>query len=256
MRALVLCAGFGRRLGGLCQDSPKPLLEVGGLPIVEHILRRLGQHGVQEAFVNLHYRAEQFPPRLGDGRRFGFPIRYLHEEAPLGTGGTARDLLAQVGVGGDLLVHYGDILTDHDLGALLRQHRAGSAWATLLLHRRPHSNSHAVLEPDGRVSRFVERPAVPPSFEEARPPWVFSGVCVLSPACAAALPARPELDLPRDVFPSLAEEGRLQGQPLAGHRVAVDSPERLQAARDAWAGGQFRPWESSHKEEPWPPPHS
>ena len=104
VKALVLCAGFGRRLGSLCQDSPKPLLEVGGLPIVEHILRRLGQHGVEEVFINLHYRAEQFPARLGDGGRFGFPLRYLHEPAPLGTAGTARDVLARVD--GDLLVHY------------------------------------------------------------------------------------------------------------------------------------------------------
>ena len=103
MIALVLCAGFGRRLGDLCRTLPKPLLEVGGRPIVEHILHRLRRHGVREVYINLHHRAELFPERLGDGSRFGLTIHYLPELAPLGTAGTARNVLARVDQ--DLLVH-------------------------------------------------------------------------------------------------------------------------------------------------------
>lgn len=232
MRALVLCAGFGTRLGALCAHTPKPLLEVGGRTIVEHILLQLARHGFDHVVINVHHQAEAFPARLGDGARYGVRLEYVHEAQPLGTAGTTRALAPQLSAGEDLLVHYGDILTDHDLGALLRQHRRQQAAATMLLHQRAGSNSFAELEGDGRVRRFLERPAQMPITEA--PPWVFSGICLVSAACAQSLPGN-AFDLPRDVFPGLARAGRLYGQPLAGGRWAIDSPERLAAARAAWA---------------------
>jgi NDP-sugar pyrophosphorylase family protein len=252
VNALVLCAGFGRRLGALGENRPKPLLEVGGIAIVEHILWRLSAQGFTRVFINLHYRAEEFGPRLGDGSRFGLELHYRFEPAPLGTGGTARDVLADLGE--ELLVHYGDILTDHDLRQLVDQHHRSPAWATVLLHQRPGSNSAVMLEEDGRISRFVERPSQPLPPEQ-RPIWSFSGVGVLSPVALAALPQRSPLDLARDLFPDLAAAGRLYGQQLAGHRQAIDSPERLQAAQDDWALGRFRPF-GSHQEELCQPRHS
>ena len=159
MNALVLCAGFGKRLGFLCESLPKPLLEVGGISIVEHILWRLSTQGFTRVFINLHYRAEEFAPRLGDGSRFGIELHYRFEPVPLGTGGTTRDLLAELGE--EILVHYGDILTDHDLRGIVRQHRRSSAWATLLVHQRAGSNSIVTLDDDQRISRFVERPEMP-----------------------------------------------------------------------------------------------
>ncbi len=240
MKALVLCAGFGTRLGALCDDRPKPMLEVGGIPIVEHIVRQLAGAGFADIIINLHYRAEQFPAHLGDGARFGVHIEYRLEETPLGTAGTSRQLLAELGE--DLLVHYGDILTNHDLQALVRQHRRTGAAATALLHQRPGSNSFAQLDERDRITRFVERPQTPPG-EDSRAVWAFSGICVLAPGCQSLLSALPGgmvLDLPRDLFPTLARQRSLFGQRLHGYRCAVDSEARLQAARSAFAAGEFR----------------
>lgn len=240
MKALVLCAGKGTRLGDLCTDRPKPLLDVGGSAIVEHILVRLARHGISEVYVNLHHHASAFPAQLGDGARWGVKLHYLHEATPLGTGGTTRDLLERLDE--DLLVHYGDILTEHDLGALVAAHRRRGAQATVLLHQRAGSNSFARLDADDRVTAFYERPAVMPA-PGAGKPWVFSGICVLSPACAGVLRAAgapgSALDLPRHLFETLAAQGGLFGQRLSGYRCAVDSQERLEAARRAYAGGQF-----------------
>lgn len=242
MNALVLCAGFGKRLGPIGAEAPKPLLEVGGAPIVEHILRRLALAGVRDVFLNLHYRAEEFAPRLGDGAACGVKLTYRYEPVPLGTLGTSRNLLEETNA--DLLVHYGDIITDHDLGALVAQHRARGAAATILLHDRPGSNSFARLADDDRVVEFIERPETPPDAAGA-PAWAFSGICVLSPDCLTALSAAAEheavLDLPRDLFPALARAGRLFGHRLAGYRCAIDSVARLEAAREAFATGRIRP---------------
>jgi mannose-1-phosphate guanylyltransferase len=240
VKALVLCAGFGTRMGDLCADAPKPLLQVGGSAIVEHILRRLAGHGFRDVLVNLHHRAEQFEPRLQRGQRFGVQLRYLHEPAPLGTAGTSLQVLAEGTE--DLLVHYGDILTDHDLFALWQQHRTTGAAATILVHQREGSNSAVKLGADGRVTQFLERPRQPPD-DDGQPTWVFSGICVLSPAALPALGDRPgpaPLDLPRDVFPALVEQGVLFAQPLAGFRCAIDSQARLESARAAFGQGRVR----------------
>ena len=242
MKALVLCAGKGTRLGAVCVDRPKPLLDVGGAAIVEHILLRLARHGFAEVYLNLHHQAAAFPAHLGDGARFGLRLHYLHEAAPLGTAGTSLALLARLGE--DLLVHYGDILTEHDLGALAAAHRRTAATATALLHQRAGSNSFALLDKDDRVTTFLERPAVMPVAADQKS-WVFSGVCMLSPACLDVLPVPTSagsdalLDLPRDLFQPLAVQGKFFGQRLVGYRCAVDSQERLEAARRAYAGGQF-----------------
>jgi NDP-sugar pyrophosphorylase family protein len=237
VKALVLCAGFGRRLGALTRDRPKPLLEVGDHTIAEHILEGLASRGCTDVWINLHHHAAQFPARLGDGSAFGVRIHWILETEPLGTAGTVASLRAELG-DEPLLVHYGDILTDHDLGALVAAHSHSSAWATILVHQRAGSNSVAVLGVGDKVVEFIERPEVP-VIGPAQ--WAFSGICVLSPSAIAGIPRFDRPDLPAHVFPVLAERGLLFAQRLAGFRCAIDSPERLDTARRAFASGAFVP---------------
>lgn len=235
MKALVTCAGFGTRLGELCRDQAKPLLCVGGRAIVEHILDNLSASGCDEVWINLHHHAEQFPALLGDGARFGLRIHYVHEAHPRGTAGTVADLRGVVG--DELLVHYGDILTAHDLGSLVAAHRDHGDWATILVHQRVGSNSHAVLDGDTVVA-FHERPATPPP-ATVDAPWAFSGIGVLSAPAIAAIPTHVPADLPRDLFGALARTGHLRAQRLSGFRCAIDSPDRLALARAHFARSPF-----------------
>lgn len=237
MKALVLCAGFGTRLGELCRHEPKPLLKVGALSIAEHILLRLGAAGVREVFVNLHFGASQLRERLGTGARYGVKLEYFEERELLGTAGTPRALRERCDAAG-LLVHYGDVLTDHPLTELFAQHARSAADATIVVHERAGSNSRAVLGTGDRVERFVERPTESEAaLADSR--WAFSGMCVLSRACLDALPQGTGVDLPRDVFPELAARGRLCAQRHSGFRCAIDSPERLHSAREAWNAGRL-----------------
>ncbi len=232
MKALVLCAGEGTRMGELCRARPKPLLPLGDRTIVEHIVASLAKAGCDEVWINLHHLGEQLPPVLGDGERFGLRIHYVWESRPRGTAGTVADLRDRVG--DELLVHYGDIVTDHDLAGLVATHRRSGAWATMLVHQRSGSNSVALLGDDDRVLAFHERPTRAVELH-GRTPWVFSGVCVLADAAMVAIPTGIPADLPADVFPALARAGRLHAQRLAGARVAIDSPERLALARATFA---------------------
>ncbi|MEE9384528.1 MAG: nucleotidyltransferase family protein [Nannocystaceae bacterium] len=231
MKALILCAGFGRRLGAHCAACPKPLLRLGDSTIIEYTLRRLSEAGIHDVFVNLHYRAERFPAQLGNGSRYGLRIHYRHESAPLGTAGTPRDLADELD-GQGLLVHYGDIVSAHPLAELVDAHACNHAAATILVHQRADSNSYAYFGEGEQIDRFIERPANPPS--SLGPSWAFSGICVLSASFLQAIPRASTIDLPADLFPDLARLGGLYGQRLAGYRWAIDSPERLADARAAF----------------------
>ena len=231
MKAVVLCAGYGTRLGELTRETPKAMLPVAGRPVLEHIVRHLAQHGFDEIAVNLHFRPELIRERFGDGAALGVRITYLEEPELLGTAGTLTALRAFL-QGGPFLVQYGDILTDHDLSVLAEFHLAHDALLTLLVHDRPGSNSVAVLDGERRVTAFLERPPLDhPARRESS--WVNSGLCMCSPRLLELLPPPPS-DLARDVLPGLAGRPDVFAQPLAGRRVAVDSPERYRQAGMSW----------------------
>lgn len=234
MKALLLCGGFGTRLGALCSQRPKPLLEVGRLALAEHTLLRLAGAGLRDVFVNLHFGAEMLRERLGDGARYGVRIQYFRENSLLGTAGTPRALAALAGDEG-LLVHYGDVLSEHPLAELVQRHQASGAPARIVVHERAGSNSRVLLGAGDRVERFLERPS-PMAAAEAPSHWAFSGICALSAGCLASLPEAPA-DLPRDVFPQLASQGQLFAERHVGYRCAIDSPARLESARRAWETG-------------------
>jgi NDP-sugar pyrophosphorylase family protein len=92
MKALVLAAGEGQRLRPLTADRPKPMLPVGGRPLLEHIILLLKKHGIEEIAINLHYRPWAIVSHFGQGDRWGVRIRYSVEEQLLGSAGAARRL--------------------------------------------------------------------------------------------------------------------------------------------------------------------
>lgn len=227
MKAVVLSAGYGTRLGELTRDVPKPMLPVSGRPLLEHLLRHLARHGFREIAVNLHFKPEMVRSHFRDGAHLGLRIMYSYEPELLGTAGTLASLRSFL-ADGPFLVHYGDIITDHDLGALRDFHLRRNALCTVLVHARPGSNSVVVLDDEARIVDFVERPP-PDNPVRERSAWTNSGICICDPRVLDLVPPPPS-DLARDVLPRLAGRDGVFAQPLAGTRVAVDSPARYRQA--------------------------
>jgi MurNAc alpha-1-phosphate uridylyltransferase len=118
MRAMILAAGRGERMGELTAEQPKPLLEVAGKALIEHTIARLGAGGIRELVINLAYRGEQIRERLGDGARYGVSIAYSQEPAgALDTGGGIAAALNLLGPAPFIVVN-GDVLTDLDFSRL------------------------------------------------------------------------------------------------------------------------------------------
>ncbi|WP_372725566.1 NDP-sugar synthase, partial [Immundisolibacter sp.] len=106
MKAMILAAGLGTRMGPLTRDLPKPLLPVDGKPLIMHLLESLAAAGFVELVVNLAYRGEAIEDALGDGARFGVHIAYSHEpDGPLGTGGGVQRALPLLGPAPFVLVN-------------------------------------------------------------------------------------------------------------------------------------------------------
>ena len=239
MKAMVLCAGFGTRLGDLTRELPKPMLPVGGHPLVEYTICNLIAHGFDEIAINLHFMPEAITGYCGDGSRWKGRLSYSFEPELLGTAGGVKKMAGFLGSGGPFLIHYGDVLTNQDFTAMLRFHQQRRALATLLVHERMGSVSAVTLNVEGRVDHFLERPSAAER-QGVTSAWTFSGVAICEPAFLDEIPGTPQSDLPRDLFTKLASGGRLFAFPLTGQRWAIDSPARLAEAAAAVQLGQFR----------------
>lgn len=130
MKALIFAAGFGERMRPLTEHTPKPLLSVGGTPLIVWHLRKLAALGVDEVVINTSWLAAQFPQVLGDGSAFGLRLTYSYEgSTPLETGGGMLHALPLLGDAPFLLVN-GDIWSDIDFATL---DIAADSLATLVL---------------------------------------------------------------------------------------------------------------------------
>ena len=239
-RAVVLAAGEGTRLRPLTLTRPKALVEVGGVPLLEHLLALLAAHGVRQVAINLHYQSDAIVQFAGDGHDWGLQITYLHEQPDLlGSGGTLRALATFLTEPFFLL--YGDVLTDADLTALAREHQARKAALTCLLHRVPDPWTKGVadLAPDGRLRRFVEKP--PRGTEPGD--LVAAGIYVVDPALLAVTPDVSPCDFGSDVVPAALAAGLVvygQAATAATYICDIGTHAALAAAEADVAAGRVQ----------------
>ena len=233
MKAVVLAAGKGTRLQSVTAALPKPMLTVGGRPVIDRVLSLLSANGVREVFINLHHRKEAITAYCGKGERWGLRIRYAVEPELLGTAGAVRNFGEHLR-GAPFFVVYGDNYLECDLSDLSDFHREREATATIALFKKDDVTGCGVVEldPDGRVIRFVEKPQP----EEAFSNLVNGGVYVLSPSVLPLIPDRVPSDFGYDVFPALLASGHpVYGVVMKGAVWAIDTPDLYQKLRDRMA---------------------
>ncbi len=240
MKAIILCAGYGTRLGDLTREISKPMLRLEGKPLLQYIIEHLAGQGFDELAINLHFQPEQIESYFGDGSEFGVRIHYRHEPELLGTAGAVKNFEPWLKDTDDFLVMYGDILTDQDLMPLWETHQRHDALATLLVHRRQRANSLVAMDDQRRITAFVERPTEPQR-ESFPNPWTNSVVQILSRQVLDYIPVDQIVDLPRDIYVKLHSRERMYGVPLTGYRCAIDSPARYEQAQGAIRQQHYRP---------------
>ncbi len=223
MKALVLVGGFGTRLRPLTLTAPKQMLPICGRPMIEWVVERLAPFGVDEVILSLGYRPDSFVSAYPDGHCAGLPIRYVTEPEPMGTAGAVRFAADEIGFDDTFLVLNGDVLTDLDVGELVRFHRRAGAVATIALHRVEDPSAFGVVPTDetGRVTAFVEKP--PPG--EAPTDLINAGTYVLEPAVVASIPPGRQVSIERETFPALVDAGGLYAMASDAYWLDTGTPE-------------------------------
>lgn len=143
MKALLLAAGFGKRLSPLTLHVPKPLVAVNGLPLILYNLALLKKHGITDVVINLHYLSHAIRRFLGNGEKWGFAIRYSLEKQILGTGGGVRKACRYFD--SDFLVLNSDTISDIDLTQIIKEHKSLGSIATLALRQHADDKTYGRL---------------------------------------------------------------------------------------------------------------
>lgn len=221
-RALIMAGGFGKRLGELTKKTPKPMLKVGGVPMLERIVQQLRANGFLDVNISIGYLGDQIVEHFGDGRAHGVAITYIRETKPLGTAGAIGLLTAS---DRPLLVMNGDLLTTVNLKALHQFHDDSGAWLTMGVRAFEQQVPFGVVECDGlEVRGIIEKP-------KSRH-LISAGIYMMKPAACALAPKGQRLDMPELAQILLANHHRVAAFPIQEDWLDIGCPDDFDRAND------------------------
>ncbi len=201
--AILLVGGMGTRLLPLTLKTPKPMLQVAGVPFTEHQIRKAADAGVSEIVLATSYKAELFEPYFGNGEKFGIKIKYAVEKTALGTGGGIRNAAAALDKCDQVVVFNGDVLSGHDLSAQLDFHRKNNAEITLYLTKVLDARAFGCVElaANDQVKTFLEKMENPVSN------LINAGCYIFNRQVIEKIPANQVVSVERQTFPELLAAG-------------------------------------------------
>jgi len=228
---ILLVGGMGTRLKPLTNQTPKPMLPVGGLPVTERQLLAAKKAGIETVILATSYLSEVFTPYFGDGSKWGMKLLYAVESEPLGTGGAIRNAAALVADSGEEFVIFnGDVLSGHNISAQINFHRANSADATLHLIEVGDARAFGCVPTDsnGRVIDFLEK------MENPVTNAINAGCYVFNASVISQIPAGEVVSIERETFPQLIKSGRpVFGYNEQSYWLDIGTPAALfQGSRD------------------------
>jgi mannose-1-phosphate guanylyltransferase len=201
--AILLVGGMGTRLMPLTSKTPKPMLQVAGVPFTEHQIRKAAHVGITEIVLATSYKAELFEPYFGNGEKFGIKIKYAVEKTALGTGGGIRNAASLLEDCDQVVVFNGDVLSGHDLSAQIQFHIKNNAEVTLYLTKVSDARAYGCVElsADSQVKSFLEKMENPVS------DLINAGCYIFNRKVIDQIPANQVISVERDTFPNLLSSG-------------------------------------------------
>jgi mannose-1-phosphate guanylyltransferase len=229
MKAFLLAAGHGTRLRPLTDSTPKCLLPIHGVPLLEIWLRLCHQNGVDEVLINTHAHGECVRNYLA-AHQNGVRTRVMDEPALLGSAGTLLANREWVERESSFWVIYADVLTNTSLSRMMEFHLWHQGVATLGGYEVPDPERCGIMEvgQEGLIRSFVEKPKFPIGR------LAFTGILVASPRLLDVIPAAPPADLGFDVFPRLA--GEMYAYSISDYLLDIGTVANYELAQRSWPG--------------------
>ncbi|UTW51613.1 nucleotidyltransferase family protein [bacterium SCSIO 12827] len=220
---VLMAGGLGRRLHPLTENTPKPLIEVGGKPLLEGIVENFVSQGFSRFYISINYKGDQIRNHFGDGGKWNSEIRYLSENIPMGTAGALS--LIDPPPETPLIVMNGDLLTEIDFNRALEFHDEQGATGTMGVRSYDFQVDFGVVDIDnGRISAINEKPV--------HKFFVNAGIYVLDPSALADIPRDTATDMPA-LFESWMAAGKnCAAFPIHEYWLDVGRIEDLERARE------------------------
>jgi dTDP-glucose pyrophosphorylase len=220
--AVIFAGGEGQRLRPLTENLPKPMVEVGGRPLIEHAVERLARTGVGRVHVAVNYMAEVIRGHLRDGADLGAAVSYIEETTRLGTAGALA--LIEDEPDGPILVMNGDILTDFDASSLFHFHRTSNAALTVGVVKYRLQIPFGVVEmEDGLVTGIDEKPM--------HQVHINAGVYAVEPSLLRLVPRGRPYNMTDLIADTLKESGTIAPFLIHEHWIDVGTPGDLERAQ-------------------------
>jgi dTDP-glucose pyrophosphorylase len=218
---VIMAGGMGKRLMPITEKIPKPMVQIGGKPIIEHIILQAKEEGFLNFVITLHHMGEVIRDYLGDGSKYDINIEYVLEDSPLGTAGSLS-LLESI-PSEPLLITNGDVLTSMLYSSMLDFHHENNSSATMAVHVSEWQNPFGVVEVEGfEIIGYVEKPVTRS--------LVNSGVYVLEPSSIALLEYAKPCDMPA-LFQIVKDTGnKTLVYPIHETWIDIGSPEDFRNA--------------------------
>ncbi len=219
--AIVMAGGLGSRLRPLTLDTPKPLLQVGGRPILDHILSGLRESGLRDVIISVNYLGEQIKNHVGDGCAHDLNVAYLNERDRLGTAGALS--LLRPRPKRPFLVINGDLLTNIDFSKILRFQKKHAYTIVMCVQKRRIDVPYGVVEiSDGKVASLREKPV----YEH----FINAGIYTLDPACLDLIPRDRFFDMPDLINAVIGANGSVGAFPIIEYWRDIGTPADLTSA--------------------------
>lgn len=204
MKAIIMAGGFGTRLRPLTINIPKPMVPIANLPMMEHVVNLLKQHGCTEIMTLLFFQHEIITDHFKDGSKFGVKMEYMLPDQDYGTAGAVRcaaDFCDET-----TMIISGDVLTDFNLTEAMEFHKAKQGDATILLTRleNPLAYGIVITDEDDRIVRFLEKPSWGEMFSDT----INTGVYILEPETIRLIPPKTNFDFSQNLFPIMLEQNK------------------------------------------------
>lgn len=220
----LMAGGFGTRLRPLTHNCPKPMLKVGGKPILELILQNFIDAGFYRFFISTHYMPDVIRNHFGDGRNWGVSIEYIHEESPLGTAG-ALGLLPQQEIDRPMFLMNGDLLTRLDYRKLLDFHEQSQAIATMCVREYEHQVPYGVIESNGScITSITEKPI--------QHFFINAGIYLLSPELVRSVTPGTRIDMPTLLQQAIDQCQHVSMFPIHEYWLDIGRMEDFRRAQD------------------------